>query len=449
MGARDETDRDSFLVRFEQALTALQAPSAVRRWLVAFSGGLDSSVLLQVVSRVAAGTPVVAVHIDHGLQPESATWVARCRAVADSLGVEFQSRAVAVDADAGQGLEAAAREARYRALSECVQPGDVVLTAHHADDQLETVLLRLVRGAGVRGLTGVRELLPLGDAWLARPLLDFSRDEIEAEARHLGIEWTEDPSNADTRFDRNYLRAECLPPLLRRWPHAGKLASRLARRMVDAEELLGELAELDLAGVDDIDRIPLGALEGLSTARQDNLLRHAIRRCELPVPSVAQLAELRGSLQPRDDAETQVNWPGAEARLYRQHLYLGKPLPPAEPVARRIAIGERLELGSAVLELREVADDGIPDAWARDGLNVSFRQGGERIRPHSTGGSKPLKQWFQEQGIVPWMRASIPLLYRDDSLIAIADIWIDDSLPRAPADGPFWRPVWSGHPRLY
>jgi tRNA(Ile)-lysidine synthase len=422
--------------------------NAKRPVFVAFSGGLDSTLLLHALKHSRAIASLTAIHVDHGLHADSAAWSARCADVAASLDVAFVMRKLDPLEASGRSLEAVAREARYAALAGVIGTGDVVATAHHADDQLETVLLRLLRGTGVRGLTAIHPSMPFADGMLVRPLLEFTRAEIEAEATRLGLEWLEDPSNADTRFDRNYLRERILPGLRERWPQAGVTAARLARQMAEAESVLGDTAAADLAQVSDIRRIPIDLLTGLSEPRLNNLLRYAIRERGLPVPNATQLAELRRALDVRGDAGLVVAWPGAEARVYRRKLYL---LPPAEPGASksgRIDLSSAFSLGDS--ELRLVASEayGIPDRWARTGLDVAFRAGGERFRPAGSRHHKLLKHWFQEAGIVPWLRNTVPLLYHDDELIAVADICLADDLPQTAGDGPFWRPVWDSRPPL-
>jgi tRNA(Ile)-lysidine synthase len=444
MGASDTAS--SFADRFQA--TVAQGPIAGRRVLVALSGGLDSTLLLHALERANVAAPLAAIHVDHGLHADSADWSAHCARIADSLGVELISRRLELRPEPGQSLEAVAREARYAVFAESIGPEDVLVTAHHADDQLETVLLRLLRGTGVRGLTAIHALGRFGDGWLVRPLLEFPRAEIEAEARRLGLEWLEDPSNVDTRFDRNFLRARVLPAIRERWPGAGLMATRMALQMAEAESLLGEIASADLENVRESERIPVDRLAGLSEPRLNNALRHAVRGAGLPVPSRAQLAELRRALAAREDASARVCWPGGEARVYRRTLYLSRPTVATPLAAGRVDADGAFRCGEGELRLVVAEDYGIPDRWAREGLRVEFRRGGERFRPRGGSHHKKLKQWFQENGIVPWMRGRLPLLYHDDELVAVADLCLASDLPQASADGPFWQPVWTGHAPL-
>lgn len=444
MGDADLSNR--FVERFQRTVERL--PLARRRVVVAFSGGLDSTLLLHALHRYCPSLALFAMHFDHGLHQDSADWAAHCAVVAASLDIDFVSRRLELGDVKGASLEAVAREARYDALSEFVGDGDVVVTAHHADDQLETVLLRLLRGAGVRGLTAIHEVGALGQGLLARPLLGFTRAEIETEATRLGLDWREDPSNDDPRFDRNYLRARILPSLRQRWPQAGVTAARLAGLMTEAEAVLGDVAAADVAVVADGERISIDRLAVLSEPRLNNALRHYIRDRKLPVPTAAQLAELKTALGARDDAEVVVSWPGAEARIYRRQLYLLPPNEVGPGAGGRIDAESAFAFSAGELRLVQSDDYGIPDRWARAGLEVAFRHGGERFQPQGSRHHKTLKQWFQEAGIVPWMRSAVPLLYHDDELIAVADICLAADLPQETEDGPFWRPDWRGHAEL-
>jgi len=376
-------------------------------------------------------------------------WSAHCAAHADALGIEFLGRQVGIERAAGQSLEAIAREARYAAFAALLQSGEVLLTAHHADDQLETVLLRMLRGTGVRGLTAVRRDTVFGAGRLLRPMLDFTRASVLAEARRRGLDWLEDPSNRDLSFDRNYLRQVVLPPLLERWPQAGPVASRLARQMAAAETILTEVAHADLGAGTDPACIPAAMLTALSPERRSNALRHAIRTAGLPLPSAAQLAEVCAMLTVREDAEAEVLWPGAEARMYRRSLYLLPTQRPVPPQQDLLTPAHPVPCGAGELHLVASGDYGIPDRWAQAGLSVAFRQGGERFRPRNSTHSKSLKHWFQEQGVVPWLRQAVPLVCHDDTLIAIADLALADGLPQGADHAPFWRVEWRERPRLF
>ena len=217
-------------------------------YCVALSGGLDSTVLAAALAAPGAGrerTPR-AIHVDHGLHPDSPQWSAHCRGLAERLGVPCEIAAVDARPAAGESPEAAARAARYAALAARLQPGEVLLTAHHGDDQLETVLLQWLRGGGLSAVAGMRPVTPFAAGWLARPLLGFTRAELEAWARAQGLAWLEDPSNADRRFDRNYLRIEILPRLRARWPAAAVTVARVAEQAAETMDVAAEVAVADL-----------------------------------------------------------------------------------------------------------------------------------------------------------------------------------------------------------
>ena len=421
------------------------------RVVVAFSGGVDSTVLLAALARLQLRAPLRAAHVDHGLHPDSSRWSAHCEATARSLGVELATVRVAVERGARSGLEAAAREARYAALADVLSPGDVLLTAHHGDDQLETVLLRLLRGSGVRGLRAIRDWIPFGKGWLARPLLGVTRAEIVAQAQAWNLRWLEDPANSSLEHDRNFLRAAVVPRLVERWPAAARSAQRLAEQMADAEEILTGVARRDAASVADPSRVPRSALEPLDPARQRNLLRHLVRQAGFEPPSAHKIEELRAALLGmRRDAQPRIRWAGVDARVFREQLYLMAALPTASgrgftaPLDKRGRwIGPEGELTFEPLG----AGPGLPESWLDDGLTLRFRGGGELFKPLAHAHNRSLKHWLQEAAIVPWMRARIPLLYRHDDLVAVGDLWVADGT-RTAGDEPRWAVVWSNHPPL-
>jgi len=442
-----------FLERLRSAVNRrADAYSGAPRINIAFSGGLDSALALRAFVELGFGARLRAVHIDHGLHADSRQWTAHCRRQAEALGVAFESRRVDVDRGTGFGLEAAAREARYAALRALLGPGEIVVTAHHADDQLETVLLRLLRGTGARGLAAIAELAPFGAGLLHRPLLGFSRAQIRAQAERWSLDWLEDPSNRDLGHDRNYLREQVLPRLESRWPSAASAAVRLAGHMREAQENLGELARLDLADPDPSAPVPRETLRQLSPARQRNALRWLIERRGLAVPSAKQLEELRESLNVvRPDARTTVTWPGAQVRVYRDKLYfiVSEEADAGLPPSGRLALDQDWEGGKyGRLTLVASQHGGLPEHWARDGIEIRFRAGGERFKPLHDAHGKSLKQWLREAAILPWMRDKIPLLYRGGQLIAVADLCLDDDLRKHQADATLWRVEWSGHPPI-
>jgi len=438
-----------FLDTLKQRLAGL--PVRGDRYAVAFSGGVDSTVLLAAMTRLSPRPVVRALHIDHGLHANSGAWEAHCRGTAEALAVDYLSRRVAVEDSAGESLEARAREARYSMLGALLRPREVLLTAHHSDDQLETLLLRLLRGSGVKGLRGIAEFDRLGAGFLARPILPVSREEILAAAHAWQLPWLEDPMNQNLRFDRNFLRAEILPRIKHRWPAAGRTVGRAAGRMVEAQEILDGVAEVDGASIEDPARVRQSDLLALPPPRQRNLLRHLIAGLGLAVPDARQLdALLAGLAVRRADAETQVQWPGAEARIYRGVLHLFAPLGEGsgDGYTGEISTNQPWSGPEGRVSLTRGAGPGLPDVWAKEGLSVRFRVGGERFKPLGRDHSRPLKKWLQDAGVPPWLRGRIPLLYRGAELVAVGDLWIAAAVAELPDAGPSWQVAWTDHPPL-
>lgn len=416
--------------QLQDRLSALVSGAGPSRYVVAFSGGMDSSVLLHALQATATGTatPVLAVHVNHGLQPDSGDWETHCRAAAAAMAADYKSLSIAVPQGSGLGPEAAARQARYQALQQCMQAGDWLLSAHHQDDQAETLLLNLLRGSGPAGVAAMQSVRKIGDSWLVRPLLGVSRDELADYATSENLSWITDPSNDDCGFDRNFLRNEVMPVLASRWPHAGSSLARSAELARDSANLLMELADLDYTSIGGEDnRLPVSALSTLSTSRQKNLLRRVAQLVRLPSPAAAHLQLIVEQLLPaREDAEPLVSWPGAEARRYRDTLYL---LPAS--VAADFECGQTLDtaavaIGPGLGEISLVEDGGrglSRDAVAR-GLTLHRRKGGEEIKPVGQTHTRKLKKLLQEEGIVPWQRDLLPLVYCGEDLVAVADLWI-------------------------
>jgi tRNA(Ile)-lysidine synthase len=416
---------------------------------VALSGGLDSSVLLHAMAALAAGRALRlrALHVDHGLQAGSRTWAESCRAACDAAGIPLAIVSLGLEVPRGASVEAAAREARYAALAAELAPDERLLTAHHRDDQLETVLIQLLRGAGVAGLAAMPSRARLGRGWQLRPLLDVDRAEIRTYADRHRLAWHEDPMNEAPRFDRGYLRARVLPAIRERWPSAATTVARSALHLAQASRLLDGLAEADAAGVVDDGRVSLAGLERLARDRQVNVLRWWLRAEGLRPPATARLAvALPAFLTARGDSQPLLRWNCGELRRYRGRLYALSPLP-ARASEGPAHSGGFIPLGPGLGQFGLVAGHGggLPAgaAW-----RICFRTGGESLRPHAGRPRKRLKDLCQEAGVVPWMRDRLPLVYAGDRLAAVGDLWLDVDLAVAPG-APALRPVWSGRPRLY
>ena len=430
--------REQLLEQLAALRTEARAPA---RYILAYSGGLDSTVLAHALTSAATGIPVVAVHIDHSLHPESGRWSEHCRDFAAELGIEFRCRKVAVQLESGKGPEASAREARYAALHAEIEPGDWLLSAHHREDQAETLLLNLVRGSGPAGIAGIGAARRFGSGWLVRPLLHVDRAALLSYADTHGLQWLEDPSNTDRRFDRNFLRHEVLPRLKTRWPDIAARLQRSARHAGEAAALLADLAGIDLDALGGrAERLPVDGLRALPRARQRNLVRYALRVCGRSTPTALQLDRILDEVLPaREDAQPQVTWPGASVRRYRNGLYLLPEVLPDVPQAAAFDAGSApLGEGLGVLQLEEGAGRGLAPALVAGGLRLGFRQGGEKFRPDSQVHTRKLKKLLQDEGIVPWMREHVPLIYAGDELVAVGDLWIAADAAASPGVAVRW-----------
>lgn len=413
-------------------------PAFAGRLVVAYSGGLDSSVLLDALA-TRARARLLAVHVHHGLQALADDWAGHCEHRCAELGVAFELRRVSVDPKAEAGPEGAAREARYAALRALMQPGDLLATAHHRDDQAETVLLRLLRGTGVDGLTAMRPLLPFGPGQLWRPLLGLPRAALRAHAEARGLRWIEDPHNDDPRYARSRLRRTVMPLLRAGWPQAEASLARTAQLAAEAGELLRELAEQDLAQVAEGGALRVPALLALGAARRHLLLRHWLRVAGLPVPDAATVqrvdAEVLGAAA---DATPQLRWPGGELRRYRERVYAMAPLQPVDPRWSAEWRGGRCPLAQGSGEL--VASGPPPRA-----LRVRLPCSGERLRAAPEAPSRTLKNLFQEAGLPPWLRTRVPVIEQEGAVVWIPGVFIRADW-RAAMRAAVWRAAWRQAP---
>lgn len=404
------------------------------------------------------GVRVEALHVHHGLSPHADDWAAHCRRTCQQLGVELHVSKISV-AGAGQGIESAARTARYAALGQtCVARRlPVLLTAHHQDDQAETVLLQLLRGAGVAGLSGMgegegerRPDLFGADVLLARPLLGLGRAELEAFAAQRELQWVTDESNQDTRYRRNALRHAVLPAMEQAFPGCAPLIARSARHMQSAQGLLHDLARIDLAGCtqDGGDTLIVEKLARLSDARADNLLRYWLGQHALRMPSTAQLEQIRQQmLQAAPDFHPLFPIGQFDLRRSAGRLQLHLREGAWEPQEVRISWrGEDvIELPSWHGRLIFGASDGpaIPEEALRQSvLSLRPRQGHERLKLAANRPSRSIKNLFQEAAIPAWRRPLLPLIYLGDELLAVGGIGTDCRLLAA---GPGITLAWQAH----
>ncbi len=401
--------------------------SGVSRWWIGFSGGLDSTVLAASMAALKRPEPVHCVYINHGLSAHAQAWQQHCAAMCAQWGLVFTAIDVTV-VPAGEGIEAAARAARYQAFAELLQEGDGLLLGHHLDDQAETLLLRLMRGAGVDGLGGIRPQRRLAQARIFRPLLSYTRQQLEVQAKSMKLQWIEDDSNTDLQFDRNYLRHAVMPALKERWPNVQRQWQRSMDLCNQTSELLFELAKEDLERAEPKQEVlgqslDLPALRRLSRARRANLLRYWLLQAEQGVPEQAHLEQLEIQLVGgREDAQPQVGWGNVLLRRFQDRLYWLPAVAQAPSEAIHWNGQTPLRWGDWLLTLEPVPSGG----WSLppEGVLIRTRIAGERCQPSWRQRSQTLKKLLQETGVEPWLREQLPMVTSTaGELIAVADLW--------------------------
>ena len=395
------------------------------RVVLGLSGGLDSIVLLHILKEIelSAGFFLSCIHVNHKISKNSGKWAKFCEDKCKLLGVPLRIEEVDISPHLDQGIEAAARTARYAAFDR--HDADYVALAQHQDDQAETVLLQLFRGGGLNGLAAMGELKPFGAKMLARPLLSVPRKAIEAYARENDFEWIEDESNSDIRYDRNFVRHGVFPVIEARFPAFRETVSRSSANIAEAMMLLDDLAEIDAMGAVESGRLDASRLLELPRVRAKNLLRHYLSSEGMRMPSSGRLDEMLKQLTGKG-ALVSISHDGFEIRLYRGVVHIVRARP-VLPGFRKSWQGEsRLdipELGGILLF--ETAEEGLDPERLGGPVTVRVREGGERFRVHEKRPSRLLKNLFQESGVPPWMRNSLPLLYCGERLVWVAGIGID------------------------
>ena len=430
--------------QLQQVLDTLPAIQAAPACIVAYSGGLDSHVLLHLCH--ATGLAVRAVHVHHGLQAEADSWDRHCAAVCARLDIPYTCLHVDATPAPGQSPEDAARIARYRALENELRPHEVLLTAHHQQDQAETLLLQLLRGAGPAGLAAMPLSREFGPGLHVRPLLASSRQQLRQYAEQHQLVWVEDPSNIDTGYDRNYLRRHIFPALTQNWPNVHAALANAAGLQQDALEIIEAMAAIDLAAVatQQADSLSIRKLLQLPPARQYNVLRYWINAAGYDKPRRNILHEVMHNVLPAaEDAAPLVLWANTEIRRYQDTLYVLQALSSHAIDHVYAWDGEQpLSIDTLKLELRLEQTEGRGmrrDAVAK-GMTVRFRQGGEQLRPHGRRHTHSLKKLMQVAGIPPWQRNRIPLIYIEHQLACVCGVWVAEAFAVG-AEQCGWTPV--------
>ncbi|OQK18277.1 hypothetical protein AU255_10740 [Methyloprofundus sedimenti] len=398
---------------------------------IGYSGGVDSHVLLHLLTDIPElKHKLTAVYVHHGLQASADHWAAHCQLITEHLGVNFKCLKVNAQALPGQSSEEAARNARYQVFKNLLDKDDVLLFAQHRDDQLETVLLQLFRGAGLKGLSAMPVATNFAAGMLIRPLLDISQQLIIQYGELHDLQWIEDPSNQDTQFDRNFLRHEIIPLLEKRWPSLDKTVARVAGHCADAHAMLSVSAQHNMHLLYDSQKRSLsipGLLEHDYVTRQW-VLREWLHHLGARMPTQKVMtAIMQDILLARPEANPVVEHNGMTIQRYREDLYLVAVhiKPELDQVFNWAANIESLSLPENGKLLVIKADTGIPrHIWQHADIQVKYRQGGETIRLPNRAGRHSLKKLYQDSGIPPWQRDLIPLIYLDGKLAAIANLFI-------------------------
>lgn len=407
----------------ERLIATLERLPIPRKYWVGFSGGADSTALLQAMhdcrSRLAA--PLQAVHFHHGLHADADRWQEHCRTFCEARGISFLGETLDIDRSGKHSPEEASRNSRYRAVARILGADEMYLTAHHAEDLAETLFLNLMRGSGLEGLAGIPPLRSLQRGWVARPLLATQRRELQAFLEARGIAWLTDPSNADTAFDRNYLRRELFPLLERRWPGLiGRLTRTARNARVAADAMAGFIERRSGDMLRDRLKMPLRELLELDPEMQSLILRQWLRRHEVPALPEQRLKEFLGQLAAAaPESQAEVQWERWMIKHYHPHLWLHRrePYPPCPEAEWRD--GMVLELGPDAGCLRLAGEAvAVPPGW-----RVRARRPGDRIRERQDRSRRKLKQLFQSAEVPPWLRPGVPVLEWDGEPVALGD-WV-------------------------
>ncbi len=431
----------TFIQRFQSALESLPSLPENSDYVVAYSGGVDSHVLLYCCHQLKL--PLRALHVHHGLQSVADDWVLHCQSVCDDLNIPLSVLYVDAGARPGQSPEEAARDARYQALKDNLLAGDYLLTAQHRDDQAETLLLQLFRGSGSAGLAAMPAARSFGDSLHLRPLLPFSREEIEDFARRHALRWIEDPSNRDVSFDRNFVRKYILGELHKRWPQISTQLSTAAALQFSNLQVLEDMAAIDLAHIietppaqlsavfsDVLSVLSITRLQQLSNARLFNVLRYWLLTQTQQSATRKLLEETeRALIYSQPDATPLIDFAGFHLRRYQDGLYLLRPDPGpvfTDEIKWQPSTEQTVTVLPLNIELRMIDTEaaGLQPSLRNEVLTLRCRRGGERFQPCGRQHSQSLKKLLQQAGIPPWERDRIPLVFFGDELVAVPGLGV-------------------------
>ena len=394
--------------------------------VVAYSGGLDSTVLLHLLSCLETSVAKLAIHVNHNISHNANAWQKHCQATCEVLNVPFRALQVTHERQ-GKGLEAELRELRYGALADAIVPGALLLTGQHRQDQVETLLLQLKRGAGPKGLSAMPQMMDFAGGRLLRPLLDCDRHTLESYAIKHQLRWVDDESNVDTAFDRNFLRHEILPALVGRWQGFEQAVSRSAALIGEQQQLVEEIAAADLAACEAPDKgLAIAGLQRMSEVRQKSLMRYWLGLQGAQMPSSVILDRVFDEVvQAKLDANPVVKWGQWQVRRFRGVLYvlgdnIERPGIPGQLVLDQSVV---LAHGIGRLTLATSGSGTLRLPQSDEPVTVRFDYEGVQLKPSGDNHTRTLRWLFKQQGVPPWLRSRTPLIYYGEQLAAVSD-WL-------------------------
>lgn len=415
----------------------LESHEAFRKLIIAYSGGRDSHVLLHALWQIRQTSPLLhlkAVHVNHGLQKEAFDWQNHCQKICDEYAIPLTTLSLKLMPAKGESIEELAREKRYQAFANLIEQDETLLTAHMLEDQAETFLIQLMRGAGVRGLSSIAPLKAHGKGHIARPILVVSREKIAAYAQKYALKWVEDPSNLNLRFRRNYIRHQILPSAEQLAPGFAKCVARSAKHCAQSQAMLDEVFQADLKHClgDKSHTLKISALNAFSPLKQQFILRYWFQQCDVLSPSTKKIDTiLQQIFHAKIDANPCIHWGKHQVRRYQDLLYL-LPFKKENEIKSASSLQEmQWDLASPLTlhdgscwQAKRVPGQGYCLNRMTMPLTIRFRQGGERCLINGKKHTRPLKKILQEKDIPIWQRASLPLFYQGEKLVGVADLFI-------------------------
>ena len=405
---------------------------------IAFSGGLDSSVLLDSVAQFKDQNQLVVLHINHGINKDSDDWEIFCRKRANELGIEFKSWKLG---DLSKISEELLRDKRQQCFAEWSNENDLIITGHHSDDQVETVLFRIFRGTGLKGLGGINKFSKIKTLNFYRPLIGYKKEDLLGYAKKNNLIWIEDDSNQDSYFSRNLIRNEIIPKINKKWPFINQSLEKITDRASKAQTILLEVAHEDLEKITSSkDFINKKDLTSLSLERLENLISYWLINVKDLRISSGQMAQIISTILKPSEGTSKFLTNSIDGKEY-QILVTAKdisilPVDSLRPLPDNICLNwnlkDSINIPSGELSTEETLGKGLDKKYLCEGAIIRARTGGEKCKPFGRNKSQKIKNLFQEFGIPAWKRDSIPLIYINKKIAAVGDLWVCDEFHTSP-----------------